>query len=228
MQEKILVGCPTSSYKAYCLGEYAKGLKSLNYNNFDILLVDNSTDLNYLKAIKQAGLPVIKAPYDERARKRIVDSRNILRQTVLENGYDYFLSLEQDVIPPPDIIQKLLSHKKSIVSGLYFTYHSYNGKSQLLEPVLWGKSGKDDLKVLSEKDISKKGLIEVAACGLGCCLMHKNVLEKIKFRFSNEFEGFDDVWFCYDAFNSGFKIYADTSMICKHLVSNWSWGNIKV
>ncbi len=223
---KILVGCPTSDHKDYALERYAEGIKSLIYANFDVLIVDNSKDDDYLNKIKLLKLPAIKGPYSESAKQRIVDSRNILREKTLKEGYDYFLSLEQDVIPPKDMIQKLLKHKKEIISGVYFTYQNANGITELT-PLLWKKTGKDAIKFLSEKEISANRIIEVAACGLGCVLIHKNVLEKIKFRYDKNFEGFDDIWFGYDSFNAGFKIYADTSIKCQHLIEGWSWNGIK-
>ena len=45
---------------------------------------------------------------------------------------------------------------------------------------------------MDEKDILKEKLIEVAASGLGCLLIKRNVIEKIKFRYDKRFEGFDD------------------------------------
>lgn len=224
---KVLVGCPTSDHKSYALERYAEGLKSLTYENFDILIVDNSKNDKYLRKVKGLGIPVVKGPYSDSARQRIIDSRNILGQKALDKGYDYFFSLEQDVIPPKDVIQRLLKHNKEIVSGIYFTYQNNKGVNLGLAPVLWKKVGKDGLKVMSEKEVIGSRLIEVGACGLGCILIHKDVFKKIKFRFGKEYEGFDDIWFSYDAFNNGFKIFADTSIKCKHLIKGWSWEGIK-
>ncbi len=52
MTLKILVGCPTAEVKEYCLKQYAEAVKSLSYNNYNILLVDNSADSNYSEKIK--------------------------------------------------------------------------------------------------------------------------------------------------------------------------------
>lgn len=225
---KILVGCPTSEHKGYALERYAEGLKTLNYDNFDILLVDNSKNDHYFERIKNLDIPVVKGPYSEGARQRIIDSRNILRQKVLEEGYDYFLSLEQDVIPSSDVIQQLLRHNKKIVSGIYSTYHTNKEGVYLgLRPLLWKKVGKDGLEIMSEKEITMPRLIQVGASGLGCVLIHKDVLKQIKFRYSKEYGGFDDIWFSYDSFNKGFKIFADTSIKCNHLIKGWSWKGIK-
>jgi len=79
---KILLGCPTSNHKAYCLTEYINSIKSLTYPN-DILLVDNSEKKDYFKQIKKQGIPVIKDKFKETARDRIIHSRNILRKYVL-------------------------------------------------------------------------------------------------------------------------------------------------
>ena len=48
---RILIGCPTSYHKEYCLERYITGLKNIQYPNFDILLVDNSDNDEYYKKI---------------------------------------------------------------------------------------------------------------------------------------------------------------------------------
>lgn len=226
MKPKVLVGCPTSNHKNYALERYVQGVKALSYDNLDVLIVDNSKSDNYMKKIKRLGLPVVKGPYSDAARQRIIDSRNILRQKVLDEGYDYFLSLEQDVIPPTDVIQKLLSHNKKIVTGVYFSYQTNNGVT-LLVPLLWKKANKDNARFVLGKEVSKPKLMEVCASGLGCILIHKSVLEKIKFRYDKGQGGFDDVWFGSDSSDAGFKLFADTAVKCKHLIMGWSWDGIK-
>ena len=49
MRPKILVGCPTSHHKDYCLTEYMAGLKKLTYPNKKILIVENSKNDEYFK-----------------------------------------------------------------------------------------------------------------------------------------------------------------------------------
>src|SRR3989344_8142782 len=100
---RVLVGCPISDYHFYCVNEYLEGLRNINYNNFEVVLVDNSKDDSYSEFLKKQGFNVIKMPYVENARDRIIFSRNKLKKFVLENGFDYFLSLEADVIAPVDI-----------------------------------------------------------------------------------------------------------------------------
>ena len=127
-QPKILVGCPTSDHKAYCLEPYIKAVTSLSYPDYDIMIVDNSKEDAYHKRItellkkfaKDKQFKVIKDEYFENFKDRIVHSRNLIRDELIKNKYDCFLSLEQDVIPPKDVIERLLSHNKAIATGVYF------------------------------------------------------------------------------------------------------------
>ncbi len=227
MQPKILVGCPTSFHKEYALDEYAKAVKSLTYNNYDILLVDNSQDNIYFDKIKQKGLPVIKGPYFEGALDRIIASRNILKEYVLKNNYDYFFSLEQDLIPPINILESLLRHKKRVITAVYFNYVTKGNETRLL-PVIWTGIS-NNLRYLIKPHQLKKGLLRIAIAGLGCILIHKTVLAKIKFRYEKKEEAFDDVYFALDCKKHNIPIYADTNLISKHLIKNrpYPWEKIR-
>ncbi|MDD5649904.1 MAG: hypothetical protein PHF86_05705 [Candidatus Nanoarchaeia archaeon] len=220
MNPKVLVGCPTSFHKKYALKEYVQAIKSLTYDNYDILIVENSENNDYFDEIKKE-LPCMKDKWFENARERIVHSRNILRELTLKE-YDYFLSLEQDVIPPKDIIERLLEHNKKVISALYFKTDP-NGT---LSPLLWIK---DDVGIRKAylDEVEDDKLIEANAVGIGCILIHKDVLKEIKFRYDKEKEGFDDVFFCDDVINKGFKIFCDTSIKCKHLIKGMDWDSIK-
>ena len=222
---KVLVGCPTSEHKKYAIKRYMMGLKKINYPNFDILIVDNSKSNEYLEEIKALGLPAIKGKYHESARERIIKSRNLLREKAL--NYDYFLSLEQDVIPPEDIIQRMLKHNKEIITAIYFGYNIIKGEKKLV-PFIWERTGKEKVKYIPAEKVMGEKLIEVGACGLGCILIHKNVLKDIEFRYEKEKQSFDDMFFCQDANQKGYKIYADTSIKCRHLVKGWGWEGIKI
>lgn len=224
---KVLVGCPTSFHKAYCLSDYATAVKSLTYKNHDLLLVDNSPTEDYCKRIKALGLPVIKDAYQEHARDRIVQSRNILRQKMLDGGYDYFFSLEQDVIPPPDVVERLLVHKKDIVSGVYFTKYIIEGKERV-KPLLWGfVEGKPNKIRFLDDEVEKPQFIRIKAAGLGCILISRKVLKEIPFGLEKETNTFDDIVFCKQAAEKKFELFADTSIKCRHLIAGMNWDRIK-
>ena len=231
MSSKILVGCPTSFHKEYALQQYANSIKKLTYKNHDVLLVDNSEDNVYFEKIKSLGIPVIKGPWFESARDRIIASRNILRQKVLDEGYDYFLSLEQDVLPPENFIESLLKHNKEVITGVYFADNIIPGKPlPELIPLVYILENPETLSMrpLNQNELWEfPGLMEVISAGLGCVLIHKNVLKDIKFRY--DLNTFDDRWFFLDLYNKKIKVYADTSLNCRHLIHNrpYPWNKIQ-
>ena len=231
MKPRVLVGCPTSFHKEYALKEYAESVKFLSYDNYDVLLVDNSPDNNYFDKIKSLGLNVIKGEYFEGAIKRIITSRNTLRKYALDNNYDYLFSLEQDVIPNRDALTKLVSHNKDVVSGIYFVHNIIGNRRVLIPQVFLELPNKinnlPDMRWLTEEEFLSNKLIKIISCGMGCVLIHKNILNKIEFRSENNV--FDDRFFGIDLYKKNIPMYCDTSVKCKHLILNrpYSWDKIK-
>ena len=133
---KILVGCPTAEAMKPSLAKYIERVMNLTYENKDFLIVDNSETGDYADYIASFGVDVIKDKYFPELKDRIVHSRNVLHQKALDGGYDYLLSLEQDVIPPRAVIERLLQHKKDIISGVYYTVYYLNGELKI-RPLIW-------------------------------------------------------------------------------------------
>ena len=99
----------------------------------------------------------------------------------MDNGYDYFFSLEQDVIPPKDVIESLLKHNKKIISGLYFAQNKLTTGEYKYIPLLWGfvegkKDGTIKKRTLLDNEIWQPQLLKVIVAGLGCILIHKDIL----------------------------------------------------
>ncbi|MDP3916711.1 MAG: hypothetical protein Q8Q42_00295, partial [Nanoarchaeota archaeon] len=176
----------------------------------------------------------VRIEYTDTARDRLVRSRNVLVDRMIDGKYDYFFSLEVDVIPPKDVIKKLLMHKKPIVSGVYFKPMEYvaNGKVIKKEIVpLAYKFVSDKTKFvrrMTYEEVKGDDLIEAAFVGLGCVMIKNEVFESgIRFNYDEKKEIFDDNFFCKDAREKGYSIYLDTSVKCFHMVSGTNWKEIK-
>jgi GT2 family glycosyltransferase len=223
---KVLVGSPISDHHEYCYDSYKESLNNLSYPNFDILLVDNSKNDEFYNVVKK-DFPCFKLPYFESVKDRLTGSRNILREKVLKEGYDYLFCLDQDVVPPRDIIERLVNSNQKIISGLYMNPFTRGGKTRVC-PVAWvyHQDDKSKLVFVREDILSTNKTYPVNLVGTGCILIHRDVLAKLKFRTEKDKEGVDDSFFCIDAQASGYKIYLDTSIKCNHLVSGRPlfWG----
>jgi GT2 family glycosyltransferase len=245
---KVLVACPTYEGMQYCLDRFVKAIKEIDYENYDILLVDNSENDSYFDTL--SAIPHIKCLRDKTSeknpRKKIADSRNRILEYALQEKYDYILMMDQDVIPPKDIIIELLKDNKSLVSGLYFNYFMSSGKLKIL-PVSWEcitveefeeikkkvkfppvvKSNTDLRRHLTPEETESNKTLEVLIPSAGCLLIKKEVFEKVKYSLLNLQElGFldntvkttDDIGFILNAEKKGFRSYCNTKIKCNHLV----------
>lgn len=230
---KILIGCPTSDRYKYCVNLWVERVREIISFSKDIkidyLLVDNSKTIDFFNDLIDKNVEVVKAPYFNDVKERIINSRNILKEKAINDGYDYFLSLEQDIIPDKNIVLKLLNHKKKIVSGYYSKrvilklQDNKTGEIKNVEinmPVIY-IGDVNGVRVANPSEILNKGLILIGGFGVGCVLIHREVLEKINFRYEKDKKAFDDMFFCYDAQKLGYDLYLDSEVIVEHLHKAW-------
>ncbi len=231
-QPRVLVGCPTAMVKNDSIRAYMKGLESLTFPQFDVVIEDNSPTPDYSEKLKwlgekfrekrpECGFRVIHSGHvSPRVRERIVHGRNAIREIVLREKYDYFFSLEQDIVCPPDTIERLLKHQKEVVGGVYYNRVAVDGEERK-RPVLIIYPDEDKKKEGIGKwagftELFPSRLVEVASIGLGCVLISRHVLEKIAFRIIPDKPAFDDVHFTLDLRQNNIACYADTSILCEH------------
>ncbi|MBI5391844.1 glycosyltransferase family 2 protein [Candidatus Woesearchaeota archaeon] len=226
--KKVLVGCTVADVKEYCLDKYAEGLKRLTYKNFDILLADNSKDEKYATLIQEKyKLPVIRTGHFDNVAESVIHGLNVLRQKALDKGYDYFLCLEQDVVPPPNIIELLLSAEKDLVTGIAPHLLVREHKTQEIALLAFHDKNNPGKYVYIDWNSAQQyneGLLEVDYCAMTCFLFSKNILKKIPFRYelteATKTNPRNLLWhdftYCIDAQKLGFKIYAHLGAKCEH------------
>ena len=229
---KVLVGIPTSFHKEYCLEEFSSGLKKLTYLHKEILFVDNSPDNKYLEKIKNAGFNAIKGPYLDSPVQRISASRNKIIDRAIKENFDYIFFLDQDTIPPEDAIQRFLAHNKKALCGICFS-RAKNAEGKLIYlpnvyKIIPSDKELPDMKELTHEEIFSNHLHKVVSCGGACIFIHKEVFTKI--RFKEDLKQCEDRWFCIDLFKNKISLFCDTSIKCKHLVTNrthiWKDGQL--
>lgn len=217
---KILIGCPTYDGHAHCIQRFIESLKNLSYKNFDVLFVDNSLQDSYAKLISDAGYEVLRNPASGERIVNIINNRNLVIQRALEKKYDYLFFVDTDILLPVGAIEKLLAVDQPVVSGVYLGGLKI-GNDVKIAPVLYDFSEREDyVKLFPMNDVLDDLVLAVAACGFGCCLVRADVLEKVKLRFSEKTMSGEDVLFCHDARNLGYKIFANTGVKCTHIASS--------
>lgn len=215
---KVLIGIPTYDGKDYCLDEFIESIKKIDYPNKEIFFVDNSDDPMHAEIIRKKGLNVVHVTATDYYEK-ILKSRNAIRTYFLSKDFDYLFFVDSDTFVPEDALQKLVKQDKDIISGVVFTIWTFEGQAKI-RPSLFEYVDEGKMKVMTTKS-KTPGIYELAACGAACILIKRAVIVKLSFTMPNDRQTSEDYFFCHRAKKEGFKIYADTSVQCKHsIISN--------
>lgn len=166
------------------------------------------------------------APVD-RARNQIAD---VFLNGAEQDGrrslpFTHLLMIDADTVPPEDAIDRLFSHGKEITTGLtpIVTYDA--NEVQAYDNAFLARETDDQGKVVKTHVAQRRtGLKEVFRCGASCILITREVFEKLDkpyFRFvpnedNTRHVRSEDIDFCDRARALGFRIYADTDVICQH------------
>ncbi|MBI4016740.1 MAG: hypothetical protein HY363_03540 [Candidatus Aenigmarchaeota archaeon] len=216
--QRVLIGCPTYDGQSHCISRFLEQLKLVK-GPHDALFVDNSEGDEHANKITAAGFEVARNK-DAGADKiaRIISNRQKIIDRMLQKNYDYLLFLDTDVLPPQDIIPRLLAHKKDLVTGIYLGAMKIQGKIRQA-PVIYDFSHKKDyFKPVPLNSVLDEDVREIAACGFGCVMITRQVVQKVELRYNKELGSGEDIPFCRDARElHGFKTFVDTSIKCTHM-----------
>lgn len=225
MPPKVLVFTPTYEGKDYIFKEFYNALVSIDYPNYDFMIIDNSKDMSYVNKLRREGYQHIHhVPRGENSRQALCNAQNYARERALREGYDYVLSIESDLIVTPDVINRLMSYNVPVVGGLYFI------GIEIKIPCVFFVTQKGIMRgtrLISLSEAEKfinTGLQKVHGCGLGCALIKREVLERFTFWHDERFaDKHSDVYLYMELENAGIPVFCDTNYIVRHEPSDWSF-----
>lgn len=149
-------------------------------------------------------------------------AREEFARYTLELGCDYLLMIDDDMIVPVDLFERLYKHNVDIVAPLAFQ------RRKPYFPVIYKiKQGWDEVRreryFANEivKTYPKDKLFNCDAVGFGAVLIKRWVLEAMpKPMFMSTSPTGEDILFCYNARDAvGAKVYCDTGTKIAHLGS---------
>lgn len=153
-------------------------------------------------------------------RQRIADIHNEVKKYI--GASDYLLLLEDDTLPPLNILKKLVSH---------MLLNPYAGFITAAELGRWGFLHLGAWKVNDvytpthiESPYLETGLQEIDAAGLYCCLMRRDLYMNHYFKPFEDILG-PDVDLGIELRKQGYKNYIDYDLRCSHLTKK---GEIKI
>lgn len=158
-----------------------------------------------------------RGPKDElEANRNITRKYNTARNMALSGGFDALMTIEADMIVPPNALRRLSEVEADIAYGLYVSRHGRHPwltLSKVTEDVR-GSQGLGE--TWEERSRMWGEVVETAGVGLGCTLIHRQVLERIQFRCEDKYIA-NDWYFSVDARAAGFSQKHDCSVVCGHI-----------
>lgn len=152
--------------------------------------------------------------------------RNQIARTFLANTAEWLWMVDSDMTFPPDTLARLLDAADPvdapIVGGLCF---GQRGPDEIF-PTMFVREDGESYRV---DEYPPDTLLDVAATGTGCLLVHRDVLEKLQANYREPFPWFaetvnehggvesEDVTFCFRARDQGFPVKVHTGIPVGHV-----------
>jgi hypothetical protein len=207
-------------------------------------MVDNSKTSSYAAKLRREGVNCQRVPRGRNSRDALANASNYLRERAINGGYDFLLMLESDVFPPRDVIEQLLQYADVESSILQ------NGYRVIGAPYLIGDSqgnfklcvfipekkenGTVGTRLFTDeeaREFLKKGVPRrIHGMGVGCTLIHRTVLERFPFHYSEldddrmqhtDNRKHPDVYFYIDLQNNQIPVICVPQAFSLHRPSSW-------
>lgn len=175
---------------------------------------------DYFNTLEKPDGSLIISPHGSSPAK----SRNIIIEQAILNGCTHILFVDDDMAFRKDSLIKLLSHDKDVVSGLYF------GRNFPHQPMIFDKVDEKGRAFAYFMNGHSNGLVKIAACGFGFCLVKVSVLQKmekpwVRLGELDAQEWCDDLGFFHRLSKVTDDIYCDTDVTVGHISTMILWPN---
>jgi len=146
-------------------------------------------------------------------------ARQQMANLAINQGFDYLWMIDDDMIVPPDLFEKLVRHDKDVIAPLAFM--RFYPHKPVIYNVVEGYDTVTKQHYYQNYVVDrypKNKLVECDAVGFGSVLIKVNILEKLEKPWFMVMTGAgEDIHFCHRAKRAGFKIFMDTSVKLAHL-----------
>lgn len=184
------------------------------------------------KAIYQLDKGSNEADFDFFRGYDVANARNKIAKATVERGYDYVLTIDNDIVPPRDALLNLLEteqsyHEHCMAVGYCLrrskansgitTAFKFGAENYKAENAYTG----DELKALRANGVTR---VQLRGSGLACALIHRSVFERMEYPYfkwvlySNGEQLSEDLCFCGKFAVKQLPIFVDTRVPCGHLM----------
>ena len=181
-------------------------------------------NLFHLGKLQERGKQLKESPRFEFYQKtcgrmHVHVARDEMAKTALVSNCDYLYMIDDDMIAPDDLFERLYESNKDIIAPLAFT-RNFPHKPVIYSCVEgWDTvSQTEHFTNYAVMNYPKDRLIECDAVGFGAVLIKVDCFRKMKMPwFMNPFKTGEDINFCYEAKKYGFSTWMDTRLKLGHV-----------
>jgi hypothetical protein len=146
----------------------------------------------------------------------IAENRNCLAARAIKSGATHMLFIDDDMVFPDDTAVRLLSFNKDIIGLVYHPRQVSSNNIDIFDGMFKVKG--------AVKDVPRDKPFKVDGCGTGILLINLDVFKKVPrpwFKFIEYDTGMvkqgEDFYFCEQARNVGYEIWADPVLKIGHI-----------
>lgn len=156
-------------------------------------------------------------------------NRNKIVKRALNDGFEWVLFLDDDMVFEPGHLERLLAHNRHVVASLYVNRKPPHGvmafnQNTWVPVTYYGAEGVRLWKAVSLEGAPATGLADIVAAGTGGMLISHEVFEKIKYdTWFDHFQSTDDLAFCQRVVEAGFPLFLDLSARMGHITEHVVW-----
>jgi len=126
---RVLVAAPTYLGKDYALDQYLRAYEAFTFSPRGLLLVDNTRDNGeYAAHLEKLGVPVRRVEPSMDFEETFTRCWRVILEEALVGEYEWVLSLESDVIGPPQLIVEMLSIADFVQAPFVTQCYPYHNK----------------------------------------------------------------------------------------------------
>lgn len=139
-------------------------------------------------------------------------AREKLAKKAIEDGYDWMLWLDSDMVFQPTLLEDLQFSGKDFVTGVYHARRP-GFMSCIFEKI--------DIEEFKPCEEYPNDTFRAEGCGFGCVLIKTDILKAVKEHYGCCFtpiEGYgEDIAFCRRARDLGFQLWCEPTAVCGHI-----------
>lgn len=245
---RVLMGTPICDIYEYCIDRYLDALMKQTYPSDILLVDNSEGEkFSYMlkaRGIEVIHVP----PGNSRRETVMKCRNMMIEHAIENNYDFVFFVDADTIVPPYALEKLLQAQKDIVSGVVYNIYQKEGKTMTLPALWTWltndelkrvlqnpqkypetiGKIKKYKVaspgelrRQLTEKEVKEPKIIKIKYCGAACLLVSRQVFTSTRFNFDsvgNQPTIGEDIGFCNQALRNGHEIYANTGVVCKHLI----------